>query len=216
VSESAVGALATVDPRTAAYSRLAHQIVGERRFHPPPLPRPLRGVLDALGRTFAPLGRWLEHAFSAVAGVLPGGDAAVWILLGGLVVAFAGIVTVRLTGRTLVERARPGARPGGLRGAPDAGALEAAADAAERDGRNEAAVRLRFQAGLLRLDELGVLSYRPSLPNAAVSRCLGSPTFDGLLRRFEEVVYGGRPAGPADAGSAREGWRRILADAGRR
>jgi hypothetical protein len=216
VSTTAAGALSTADPQTAAYGRLAHQIVGETRFRPPPLPRPLHGVLDAIGRAFTPIGRWLEHAFAAVAGVVPGGDAAVWVLLCGCVVAVAGIATVRLNERTLVDRARPRVQPGGLPGAPDAGALEAKADAAERDGRHEAAVRLRFQAGLLRLDELGVLSYRPSLPNAAVGRRLRSPTFDGLLRRFEEIVYGGRPAEPADAGSAREGWRKVLADAGRR
>jgi hypothetical protein len=199
----------------AGYSRLAHQILGESRFRPAPVPRPLHGVLDALGRTFAPVGRWFAHLYATLAGALPGGGATFWVLLSAAVVAIASLATVRLTGRTLVDRTRAGVRTAGQGGAPDATALEAAADEAERDGRIEAALRLRFQAGLLRLDELGVLSYRPSLPNAAVSRRLRSPTFDGLLRRFEEVVYGGRPAEPGDAGSAREGWRKVLADAGR-
>jgi uncharacterized protein DUF4129 len=200
---------------TAGYSQLAHQILGESRFRPAPLPRPLHGVLDALGRAFAPVGRWFSHLYATLAGVLPGGGATFWVLLCAAVVGLAALATVRLTGRTLVDRTRAGVRLAAQRGAPDAAGLEAAADAAERDGRIADALRLRFQAGLLRLDELGVLAYRPSLPNAAVSRRLGSPTFDGLLQRFEEVVYGGRPADPGDASGAREGWRKVLADAGR-
>jgi hypothetical protein len=216
MSAAGAGALTPGGPETSGYSRVAHEILGESRFRPAPLPRPLHGVLDALGRTFAPVGRWFEHAFSAVAKVLPGGDAAVWVVLGAVVVGLSALASVRLTGRTLVDQRRAGARLRREAGAPDAGSLEAAADAAEREGRIEAAVRLRFQAGLLRLDELGVLSYRPSLPNAAVSRRLASPVFDGLLRRFEELVYGGRAAHEADAGAAREGWRQVLRDAGRR
>jgi len=136
--------------------------------------------------------------------------------VGVAIVAVAGILAARMTGRTLVDHARTGPRLGGAPGAPDAGALEIAADLAEREGAIEQAVRLRFQAGLLRLDELGVLTYRPSLPNAAVSRRLGSPVFDELLRCFEEVVYGGRPAEPADARGSRDGWRQVLGDAGHR
>jgi hypothetical protein len=200
----------------ADYTRLAQRILAEKRFHPAPLPQPLHGVLVALGRALAPVGRWLHDGFESVAGVLPGGNATVWVVLCAGVVGVAGVSAARLTGRTLVDQARSGPRLSGQPGAPDAAELEAAAEAAERDGRIEAAVRLRFQAGLLRLDELGVLSYRPSLPNAAVSRRLRSQVFDGLLRRFEEVVYGGRPAEASDAGKARDGWREVLAEARRR
>jgi hypothetical protein len=198
------------------YTRVAHGILDEARFRPAPVPRPLHGALAFLGRTFAPVGHVFAKAFAAVAGVLPGGGAAVWVVLCAGIVGAATVAAARMTGRTIVDHAGPGGRPAGQPGAPDARALEAAADAAEQEGRGEDAVRLRFQAGLLRLDELGVLAYRPSLPNTAVSRRLRSPVFDGLLRRFEEVVYGGRPAGPDDAGRAREGWRQVLADARRR
>ncbi len=208
---AAPGAAGNVD-----YRRVAHQILAEDRFRPPPLPRPLHGVLDALGGALAPIGRALSRAFAAVAGVLPGGGATVWVLLGAVVVAIAAAASTRLTDRALTEPSAAGARRGEEAvGPPDARTLEAAADAAERDGQFEQAVRLRFQAGLLQLDELGVLAYRPSLPNAAVSRRLRSPVFDGLARRFEEVAYGGQPADPADAGHARDGWRRVLGEAGR-
>jgi hypothetical protein len=198
----------------ADYRELAHQILTEDRFRAPPLPRPLHGLLDALGGALAPIGRLVSRAFDAVAGILPGGSATESVLLGAVVVAAAVAATARLTGRTLSDRVasdrgRPG-RPEAI----DAATLEAAADAAERDGHYDQAVRLRFRAGLLRLDELGLVAYRPSLATAAVSRRLGSPAFDALARRFEEIAYGGQPAGPADAGQAREVWPRVLAAAG--
>ncbi len=195
------------------YRGIAQQIVSEDRFRTPPLPRPLHGVLDALGRAATPVAEAIDDAFSAVAAALPGGRATVWVLLGAAVVALAAVAAGRMTDRTLTDRAAPGVRLDGGSGGPDARALEAAADQAERDGEFGQAVRLRFQAGLLRLDELGVLAYRPSLPNAAVARRLRSPVFDGLARRFEEVVYGGRPAGPTDAGQAREAWADVLREA---
>jgi hypothetical protein len=216
LSATLSGALVASATGTTDYTRLARQILSQRRFEPAPLPRPLHGVLNWLGQTFRPEGRAISNAFSAVAGVLPGGGATVWVLLGGGIVVLAGVLATRTIDRALVASSAPGSRLGDAAGSPDARALELAADAAERDGRFEQAVRLRFQAGLLRLDELGVLAYRPSLPNAAVSRRLRSPVFDGLLRRFEEVAYGGRQAAADDAGRARDGWQRVLADARRR
>ncbi|MGI8803552.1 MAG: DUF4129 domain-containing protein [Solirubrobacteraceae bacterium] len=201
---------------TADYRQIAHQILGEDRFRPPPLPRPLHGVLDALGGVLEPIGEAIADAFSAVSSTLPGGGATVWTVLGATVVALAAVASRRMTDRTLADRAAPRTRLGAAPGAPDAQSLEAAAEAAERDGRFEQAVRLRFQAGLLRLDEIGVVAYRPSLPNGAVSRRLRSPIFDALARRFEEVAYGGRPAEAGDPGQARDGWRRVLGEAGRK
>jgi hypothetical protein len=213
---SLAGATPAAGGAAADPQAIAHQILTEDRFRPAPLPRPLHGVLDALGGAITPIVNAVDDAFSAVAALLPGGSATLWVLLGGAILALAAVVTRGMTDRTLADRATTRARRDGGPAPPDARALEAAAEQAERDGRLEQAVRLRFQAGLLRLDELGVLSYRPSLANAAVSRRLGSPIFDGLARRFEEVAYGGQPAEPGDVGSARDGWRRVLAGAGRR
>ncbi len=70
--------------------------------------------------------------------------------------------------------------------------LERAADAAERAGRLDDAVRLRFRAGLLRLGSRGAIRYRPSVTTGEVRRVLGSDTFDELARTFEAVAYGGQ------------------------
>jgi hypothetical protein len=94
--------------------------------------------------------------------------------------------------------------------------LERQADDAERNGLLDVALRLRFRAGLLRLDRRGVIRYRPSLTTNEVRRALGSSTFDELAQRFEEVTYGDAVAGPDDVDAARTNWPRVVEDAARR
>jgi hypothetical protein len=93
--------------------------------------------------------------------------------------------------------------------------LERAADAAERAGRLDEAVRLRFRAGLLRLGDRGAIRYRPSVTTNEVRRVLGSDTFEELARTFEAVAYGGQEATPPDVDSARRDWPRVVSSAGR-
>jgi hypothetical protein len=196
----------TVDRKTAREE--AGRILAERRFHPRPPPRPFRGILRRLGEALAapvravlrPLGR-LVPAF----GTLP------WHVLALLVVTGAGVVAYRLA----QARSRPrflGPGRGG-RAAMSPEELEAEAERAEARGELEVALRLRFRAGLLRLDRLGAVPGRPGLTNAAVARTLRSRTFDALAWDFDEVVYGGRPATAGDLEEARDSWPRVLEEA---
>ncbi len=88
--------------------------------------------------------------------------------------------------------------------------LEREADRAERDGEWERAVRLRFRAGLLRLDDRRVIAYRPSLTTGEVARSVGSPAFREVGERFDAIAYGGRTAEREDAEHARRGWAEVL------
>ncbi len=97
-------------------------------------------------------------------------------------------------------------------GAVDPVALEREADAAEARGDLDRALRLRFRAGLARLALGRRIARETSLTSAELSRRLGSPRFDELARTFDEVVYGRRPASPAEVEAAREGWPRVLAE----
>jgi hypothetical protein len=65
-------------------------------------------------------------------------------------------------------------RAGTQRAREDPDALERQADDEERAGRFDIALRLRFRAGLLRLDRRGAIRYRPSLTTDEVRRALGS------------------------------------------
>ena len=92
----------------------------------------------------------------------------------------------------------------------DPRALERRADAAEAAGDLEAALRLRFRAGLLRLDARGAIEFRPSISTYEVRRALRSDDFDALAATFDDVVYGGRPPATDDLAAARERWPRVV------
>jgi hypothetical protein len=189
----------------------AHAILAERRFHRTELPRPFAGLLGWIGDRLRPVVDAINRALDA----LPGGDNVLWTIAGTLVAAAAVLVALRLARR---RGAVAGGRPGSLpheRGV-DPRELERRAEEAERRGDHETALRLRFRAGLLRLDRLRVVPFRESLTSGEVARRLRSPEFDRLARVFDEVVYGRRPPRPEDSEQAREGWHRVLAEAAAR
>ena len=187
------------DPRADA-----REIVAQRRFRGTRVQGPFRGLIDRIGR-------WLESIGDLVPRLdrsLPGGRAVVWALLGLAVLGLAWL----LGGRTIRRRAAlasAGGRDGaGRRESP--AELERRAEEAQRRGEHEAALRLRFRAGLLRLDARGTIDYRPSLQTHEVAAALRSAEFDRLAVGFDEVVYGERPAGDEDVEAARRDWEAVL------
>ncbi len=68
------------------------------------------------------------------------------------------------------------------------------------------AVRLRFRAGLARLELAGLINDRAVRTSREIAETVHSPRFDALAASHEAIVYGDRPATTADAGEAREGW----------
>jgi len=175
-----------------------------------PIPDPLAGVLHAIGRLLSDLGKplgWLwRHVSSFVHGTF---GSASWVVLAALAVG-AGACTAWLLIR---RRARVEARPArGRDELPrgDAGALDAAAAAAEARGDLDAAVRLRFRAGLARLEAAGIIASQLVTTTQQVRQTLHNPTFDHLAERHEAIAYAGRSASNADAAQARESWPRLL------
>jgi hypothetical protein len=187
----------------------AHDILSERRFQEPDVPRPLQGPLDALGELLREASELLDDLFGGAVAYVPGGAVVGWVALALIVLATATVLSLRIAeprGREL-ERARAAAARGE---GPNPGALEAEAERAERAGELERAIRLRFEAGVLRLAERGDVDLRPPLTTGILARRLRSPEFDALAGRFDEIAYGGRAARPADAELARTAWARVL------
>lgn len=217
--------LATVTEVVSADAarREARVILDGRRYKPRPPWRPLHGALAAVGRSvlrvLRPVGRLLArifHPLRPVARALKAvlGDAWLFWLLAGATVALAFAISLRLGRRA--TRAGVAIMPAGghrdRRESPSE--LERQADAAERAGAFDEAVRLRFRAGLLRLDGVGAISYSPALTAGYISRTLRSPTLRQLTATFDRVAYGSRGASAEDAGAARTGWPRVLSEVG--
>lgn len=191
----------------AADRQRAAAVLADRRYTGTKLPQPLKKPLQWLGDRLQPIADWLNDRGA----VVPGGPIALWMILAALVVVAAGSITgTTIRRRALaIERARAAALPE----ADDPHALERTADRAEQDGEFERAVRLRFRAGLLRLDRRHVLVYRPSLTTGEVARAIKAPAFAEVGARFDEIAYGGRMALLEDAEAAKRGWKDVLTQA---
>src|ERR1700727_1806976 len=124
---------------SGAARRAASQILAEGRFHQPHVPRPLHGLLAALGSALqAPL-RGLDSLVATIATAFPGGVVGVWALFAALALAAGVAVSTRVARRGLVATASP--RTTATQSAAE---LERLAAAAQDAGRLDQAVRLRF------------------------------------------------------------------------
>lgn len=192
-----------------AARRLARSILAEGRFHQPSLPRPLHGVLHAIGEGITAPVRGLEAAVVAVGALVPGGVVVVWIVLALLLAGATALLVGRHSRRTLRSgEGEPGT--GVSERLERASDLLAAAEEAERAGQLADAVRLRFRAGLLRLAERGTIAAPASTPTNEVAKALNSPHFDALAHRFDEIAYGDSPPEPEDVEVARREWPAVL------
>jgi hypothetical protein len=187
-----------------ARSQAAH-ILSERRFHRHEVPRPFRGLLDALSRVVEPVVRAIGDLFGQP-------------LIGWPLAAVIVLAALLLVARSVRRRARTGLHGAGER-APrpvDPARLEREADEAERRGDLERAIRLRFRAGLLRLDRARAIELEASTTSGEVSRTLRSRDFDDVAASFDAVVYGRRAPRGEDLELSRRGWTRVLAGVGTR
>jgi hypothetical protein len=199
---------AAVDP--AAARAAARHILAGRRYHGAPVPRPLHGVLRWIGDRLSPITRWIGDRFSW----LPAWAQWVGLIAAVAVIVLFVVAMVRANARTRAARVGADARRGSAKTIDDPAALEAEAAAAEARGDLALAVRLRFRAGLVRLDrDAHAITYRPSMPTGTVRIELGSPTFDELADTFEGITYGNTPAEPTDTDDARREWPRVVAAA---
>ncbi len=166
---------------------------------------PLYGVAHAVGTFFV----WLTTPLRRLGPLW-------WLPLAALLVI--GVATVV---RAVARRSRSVLRGTqsdrrDARSLVDPAALEREAHAAERLGDHDRALRLSFEAGLVRLDRAGVIRLRTSTTSGAVRSTLGRSRFDPLADTHDDVVYGERRATGDDLAAARAAWPRLLDEVGRR
>jgi hypothetical protein len=188
-----------VDAATAR--RQAEQILSERRFHRHEVPHPFRWLVDLINKVVEPVVDAIGNLF--VDQPFVGWPLLVLLVLGALF----------LVARIVRQRTWAGPREEGDRGPRpvDPARLEREADEAERRGDLERAIRLRFRAGLERLDRAEAIELEPSTTSGEVSRTLRSRDFDDVASSFDAVVYGRRSPGRGDVELSRAGWGRVLA-----
>lgn len=190
----------------------AHDILGGRDFREPGVPRPFEGILETLGDWLSPLEgvvSWFGDRWPSA------GSPAWWILAVTVFLAAIAITNLLIVRRSRRSVARAAAHHEVTKD-DDPKELERNAAAAEARGDLEAAIRLRFLAGLLRLDRARVIDFHPWITSGQVARTLHSDAFDGIAATFDRVVYGRRRAEPDDAAASRSGWARVLQDANAR
>lgn len=196
--------LAATDPDVAREE--ARDILDGRRYDETEFPRPFEGMLEWLGERLRPV----TDAWDAFVDWVFGGPLLVRLAVLALVIALTAYVAYR------VARVRTGAARHGSDDAKherdrlDPKELERRADRAERDGDLATALRLRFQAGLLRLDRAGLIDFRPSITSGEVTRQLRLASFARLANRHDEVAYGARSARPDDLADARATWPQLV------
>lgn len=194
----------------------AEEVLDDDKFSERDVPRPFRGVLEWVADRLRPVGRFLDDLFGPVIDAivgLPGGG----FILAGLLVGGGGALTAWLITRrsraTVARRARA-ARLVDPDLDPDE--LERSAEDAEANGDLARSVRLRYEAGLLRLVRSGHLELRADTTAAGAARQVDRPVMDRLTTDFEEIVYGDREATAADAERSRHGWVELLGVGNRR
>ena len=195
-----------------AAHRAARAILAEGRFHQPPVPDPLHGVLEWVGHAITnPFGS-IGDLITRLGKDFPGGVAGVWALGAVILLIAVGLLAMRRA-RTQLGVALELAGGASHRETP--AELERQAARAERGERWDEAVRLRFRAGILRLGERLELTTTDTIPNHMIARRLQSRRFDSLAERFDEVAYGGGTATAEDAEQQRKEWPELLSEAGR-
>ncbi|HEX4493715.1 MAG TPA: hypothetical protein VH914_21100 [Acidimicrobiia bacterium] len=199
-----------IDPARARAT--ARHILDGRRYKGSPVPRPLHGILSWIGDRVSPITHWIGDRFSW----LPNWSQP-WvegIAIAAVVAVVVYLVATGVRARTHASRLASDAQPTARVRGESPAELEAAAAEAEARGDHALAVRLRFRAGLLRLDrDAHAIAYRPSIPTAEVRAELHSPAFDALADRFERITYGGADAEPTDTDGARREWPDVVSSA---
>jgi hypothetical protein len=174
----------------------------------PLLERLLGPVYDWIEKMLAFVAEMIRRAIEFLAGFLEI-ETLSWLgpLLVVIAAAVGGFFLARRRARD-IERQATIERI--LELGTDPSELERRADEADATGDHSEAIRLRFVAGLLRLDQAGRIDFYPGLPNSTISELVGSAEFDRLASQFDAVVYGRRAAKAPDSRQSSSDWSALL------
>jgi len=183
----------------------AAEILEGDKYQPVPLPRPFRRALRWLGERLQPIG----DVFASLVN-----RRTVQVGAAGIVVTLAVLVAHRLIARrarqdrVLVQRRRNAEQV-------DPRALERRADEAAARGELDVALRLRFLAGLVRLELADRIHRARSATTGELRSQLSAAPFDRLAGQIDRVTYGERSLKSDDLDRARADWAELLGSSDR-
>jgi Domain of unknown function (DUF4129) len=182
---------------------------------PSHFPHPLRGLFTSIGHALKfVLGGFLGWVYQHVLLKLGHGFSLAFGSWWPYVLAVLAIVVGALAGyfgfrrRTRLESTDIHQRAASARQDPEE--LERLAEAAAAAGDFASAVKLWYQAGVLRLTLRGSITSGPMRTDAQLVSELPSATLAALANRHAQIVYGRQRATSDDAQRAREGWRVVV------
>ena len=202
---------------------LAHHILSRPPFahSVTRLPDPLGGFFNALGRglrfVFGGFLSWLGHHIVAPVGnALLGRFGVVWAIVTIIACAAVGGLVVWWLWRRRTQRAVDGTHSRTRGVTPlTADELDRHAASAESAGDFALAVTLRFEAGVERLTELGVIANGRTRTHRQLAAALRNDVFAALAAAHERIAYGEEPATSDDAARATAGWSEVVRGANR-
>lgn len=157
-------------------------------------------------RILRAVARWFRHLLEHLLSVTPGRGLGAVVLL--VVIVLAAVVLRRYLGP--VRTAAPAPLPDLTETVRSAAQLRRDADGLAARGSYAEAVRDRLRALVRTLEDQGILDYRPGRTADEVAReaapAVGARAdqLRACARDFDEIWYGGRPAGPDDYDRVRE------------
>lgn len=173
-----------------------------------------RSSTTALERWLDRIGSWMTERLANVTGET-GPTRRVSLIAAILVLAAVAFVTRLATRRRATVLRRRHTLDRLVEEGADPVDLERRAEEASNRGDYTQSVRLRFIAGILRLDQQGRIRFSRGLTTGEIADALSHPTFDELHRDFDRVVYGDEPADSTMDHRSRHGWESMLSKAGR-
>lgn len=193
---------------TAEARESAEAVLDADKYHENRLPQPFRGPFTWVADRLAAVGDRLQPLFDNPV------TAVLFLVAASGLIVFAVVTLVRRRVRAAVHQTERGS--GLVDTDLDPADLDRSADDAEAAGAFVDAVRLRYEAGLLRLVRDGRLGLRPDTTARGAAQQIGESAMDHLTDTFEAVVYGGREATSTDVAEARSGWLELLGAKARR
>ncbi|MCL4449027.1 MAG: hypothetical protein M1483_04660 [Actinobacteria bacterium] len=199
-------------PQSAKVRKTAQTILKEPQFRSHTPPRPLHGLLSTIGH-------WLDfklpsfpHPFGSNIFSNMLWTMLILAVISAVILGFAIVLTHRLTSKAVrvkrLEDKTPTipAKTDYLN--PDE--LLRQAILAENSSQFNEAVKLRFKAGIVRLEKDGYVTNTLTTTTEDISETIASPTFNYLAKTFNEIAYANKTADIQDMLEARSGWVMVL------